>query len=116
MVMPGRRSGLDLVQEIGERWPTLPTMLMTGYSDAAIAATRENISVLRKPYTIERLSTEIQATLRLREGRSEEHTSELQSLMRNSYADFCLKKKKQQKRTIHKLKYTNNSKKNKENR
>src|SRR3546814_1669552 len=27
-------------------------------------------------------------------GRSEEHTSELQSLMRNSYADLCLKKKK----------------------
>src|SRR3546814_10236669 len=27
--------------------------------------------------------------------RSEEHTSELQSLMRNSYAVFCLKKKKQ---------------------
>src|SRR3546814_1217266 len=26
--------------------------------------------------------------------RSEEHTSELQSLMRNSYADFCLKQKK----------------------
>src|SRR3546814_5516354 len=25
-------------------------------------------------------------------GRSEEHTSELQSLMRNSYAVFCLKK------------------------
>src|SRR3546814_10063478 len=29
--------------------------------------------------------------------RSEEHTSELQSLMRNSYAVFCLKKKKTQK-------------------
>src|SRR3546814_6534435 len=28
-----------------------------------------------------------------RYGRSEEHTSELQSLMRNSYAVFCLKKK-----------------------
>src|SRR3546814_7777865 len=27
------------------------------------------------------------------EGRSEEHTSELQSLMRNSYAVFCLKQK-----------------------
>src|SRR3546814_4911704 len=27
--------------------------------------------------------------------RSEEHTSELQSLMRSSYAVFCLKKKKQ---------------------
>src|SRR3546814_3408106 len=31
----------------------------------------------------------------LRHNRSEEHTSELQSLMRISYAVFCLKKKKQ---------------------
>src|SRR3546814_1510425 len=31
---------------------------------------------------------------RRRNGRSEEHTSELQSLMRISYAVFCLKKKK----------------------
>src|SRR3546814_4358833 len=31
--------------------------------------------------------------LRLRQERSEEHTSELQSLMRHSYAVFCLKKK-----------------------
>src|SRR3546814_8932567 len=29
-------------------------------------------------------------------GRSEEHTSELQSLMRISYAVFCLKKKKRE--------------------
>src|SRR3546814_4974212 len=32
----------------------------------------------------------------VKDGRSEEHTSELQSLMRISYAVFCLKKKKQQ--------------------
>src|SRR3546814_4445572 len=31
-------------------------------------------------------------------GRSEEHTSELQSLMRISYAVFCLKKNKKRKR------------------
>src|SRR3546814_5966921 len=36
----------------------------------------------------------------LRFGRSEEHTSELQSLMRISYAVFCLKKKKT-KQTAH---------------
>src|SRR3546814_10856559 len=35
--------------------------------------------------------------------RSEEHTSELQSLMRTSYAVFCLKKKK------HHIKTSNNS-------
>src|SRR3546814_8166120 len=39
----------------------------------------------------------------LRLVRSEEHTSELQSLMRISYAVFCLKKKKNNKhKTIHK--------------
>src|SRR3546814_5905915 len=32
--------------------------------------------------------------------RSEEHTSELQSLMRNSYAVFCLKKQKQNEKRI----------------
>src|SRR3546814_6038568 len=43
--------------------------------------------------------------------RSEEHTSELQSLMRSSYAVFCLKKKKttKQKKTMKdgRCKYTN---------
>src|SRR3546814_1492195 len=33
-------------------------------------------------------------------GRSEEHTSELQSLMRSSYAVFCLKKKKHKKKIM----------------
>src|SRR3546814_5296443 len=36
-------------------------------------------------------------------GRSEEHTSELQSLMRISYAVFCLKKKKNNKTRVKKL-------------
>src|SRR3546814_4056605 len=34
-------------------------------------------------------------------GRSEEHTSELQSLMRTSYAVFCLKKKNKYTNTNH---------------
>src|SRR3546814_2940811 len=33
-------------------------------------------------------------------GRSEEHTSELQSLMRNSYAVYCLEKKNQEERQL----------------
>src|SRR3546814_5939250 len=39
---------------------------------------------------------------RARDGakRSEEHTSELQSLMRNSYAVFCLKKKNKHAKTL----------------
>src|SRR3546814_7717248 len=38
--------------------------------------------------------------------RSEEHTSELQSLMRISYAVFCLKKKKNQRHTHVSLTYS----------
>src|SRR3546814_7040095 len=36
----------------------------------------------------------LEVNVDLLQGRSEEHTSELQSLMRISYAVFCLKKKK----------------------
>src|SRR3546814_2009386 len=39
-------------------------------------------------------------------GRSEEHTSELQSLMRISYAVFCLKKKKNTYTQMHKISQT----------
>src|SRR3546814_1568861 len=41
-------------------------------------------------------------------GRSEEHTSELQSLMRISYAVFCLKKKKKTNKVTHKTTHTPN--------
>src|SRR3546814_1371853 len=41
-------------------------------------------------------------------GRSEEHTSELQSLMRISYAVFCLKQKRQSRRDPTKQKQTYN--------
>src|SRR3546814_10046781 len=48
----------------------------------------------------QRIGTQCQA--HLAQGRSEEHTSELQSLMRISYAVFCLKKKKPEIQTTHK--------------
>src|SRR3546814_2245885 len=53
------------------------------YVPSGVAAT----SSMRRP-------TSISAVFSTTWWRSEEHTSELQSLMRNSYAVFCLKKKK----------------------
>src|SRR3546814_9186353 len=47
--------------------------------------------------TIVVVEQSINVALRLAQRRSEEHTSELQSLMRISYAVFCLKKKKKTK-------------------
>src|SRR3546814_9409136 len=43
----------------------------------------------------------LSAAPRAEAGRSEEHTSELQSLMRISYAVFCLKKKKKHTNITH---------------
>src|SRR3546814_1232766 len=67
-------------------------------------AVREIETVARGKHVFERLQAprfrgiEAAVAQRLDEGmidsRSEEHTSELQSLMRISYAVFCLKKKK----------------------
>src|SRR3546814_3741492 len=53
---------------------------------------------------IPRMIGEFKAKLcppRLVKRRSEEHTTELQSLMRSSYAVFCLKKKKKEKKIMH---------------
>src|SRR3546814_4875103 len=76
------------------------------------AAAREGIADERDP---QRRRVQAISVLAFRFGghfhrrRSEEHTSELQSLMRISYAVFCLKKKKQTKhkqRTMHDSKQT----------
>src|SRR3546814_3389229 len=48
----------------------------------------------QRPYRRFPAHADAHAGMPVRFGRSEEHTSELQSLMRISYAVFCLKKKK----------------------
>src|SRR3546814_10904716 len=55
---------------------------------------------------INQISFRMASIADLRDMRSEEHTSELQSLMRISYAVFCLKKKKQQKHQPLTVKYS----------
>src|SRR3546814_6058740 len=58
------------------------------------------LAAIRKRECIVALKKRVRIDLR-----SEEHTSELQSLMRNSYAVFCLKKKKKQKYRKQQYKY-----------
>src|SRR3546814_9157096 len=70
----------------------LPLLRATGPFDQAIADLRAFDATSALSARIDALEA-IAAPIRDRV-RSEEHTSELQSLMRNSYAVFCLKKKK----------------------
>src|SRR3546814_10860833 len=74
----------------------------TGYAEVAprIAGRESPLLLLGLVFTILGLGFKLAAVPAhswlpdVAEGRSEEHTSELQSLMRISYAVFCLKKKK----------------------
>src|SRR3546814_7175911 len=74
------------------------------------------MALSRTPYELRLSTSEVwntefrytRKTSQCRMQRSEEHTSELQSLMRISYAVFCLKKKKKyhvnlQKKPAHKM-------------
>src|SRR3546814_9504531 len=80
-------------------------VLKTRKSDrgnATIADVREAIlnGRLLLPGLVEQYLSRIREQEHLNAFRSEEHTSELQSLMRNSYAVFCLKKKKNKNNSI----------------
>src|SRR3546814_1576562 len=96
-----RRARPDRAQAIGGEFLHGDLLLVTGHRHAAVAA---RVTVGRqyviaaaaviahrfgRPLAEENRAGAVDAV----EQRSEEHTSELQSLMRNSYAVFCLKKK-----------------------
>src|SRR3546814_8629374 len=75
----------------GRRLPSASTRLTARSGKPKVAA----ISSTLRPSLTKRtkLSHCVTSSGSSRAMRSEEHTSELQSLMRNSYAVFCLKKK-----------------------
>src|SRR3546814_6891394 len=57
------------------------------------------LTEIRPPKSVSPERISLGASPGAQKPRSEEHTSELQSLMRISYAVFCLKKKKTEKQT-----------------
>src|SRR3546814_7054421 len=91
---PGGLEPSDLVRIIGKQaYPLHVQQRQHPRGDSEIALVdgkaKPQIGVDRiEPLILERIGAQ------LVEQRSEEHTSELQSLMRISYAVFCLKKKK----------------------
>ena len=54
IVMPGTIDGIGLAREIRSRYPGLPVVLTTGYSDAA-KAVPPNLRILRKPFDADTL-------------------------------------------------------------
>src|SRR3546814_1569543 len=84
----------------GEGWLIVDDLVDTGVTAKAVRALLPKAhfaTIYAKPNGRPMVDTFITE-------RSEEHTSELQSLMRISYAVFCLKKKKHKTHTIQLLK------------
>jgi PAS domain S-box-containing protein len=60
LVMPGEGDGLDLARSIRTRWPALPVLLATGYSEAEGRAVEEAFPLIKKPYLPNALMAAIQ--------------------------------------------------------
>ena len=62
IVMPGTIDGVGLANEVRQRYPGLPVMLTTGYSDAATAAP-SGLRILPKPFDSDTLRSFIKDTM-----------------------------------------------------
>ncbi|HYH38627.1 MAG TPA: ATP-binding protein [Azospirillum sp.] len=68
IVMPGSMNGLDLARRVRERFPAMPVLLTTGYSNAADTAEKEGFRLLQKPYRPEVLAEAVRELLAERAG------------------------------------------------
>jgi signal transduction histidine kinase len=55
IIMPDGMSGLELAAEIRSRFPAMPVLLTTGYSEALADATTRGLQIIAKPYRIKEL-------------------------------------------------------------
>src|SRR3546814_7107881 len=86
MVLRVRIDGRPWLSDVGFGSAVPPRPLAMD-SEAAQATAHERYRIVRR-------GSRWSVRIAIEDERSEEHTSELQSLMRISYAVFCLKKKK----------------------
>src|SRR3546814_1863194 len=81
-------------KRLNQRLDTIPNEIGTGVLSFALLSAAFAHAAQAPVAQLDRALPSEGCTPPSRQGRSEEHTSELQSLMRISYAVFCLKKKK----------------------
>jgi PAS domain S-box-containing protein len=58
IVMPGM-SGIQLARTVQAKWPDVPILLTTGYSDEVLKGDAKDLEVLKKPYSIASLAAAI---------------------------------------------------------
>ncbi|WP_380941131.1 histidine kinase famiy protein [Sphingomonas floccifaciens] len=63
IVMPGGINGVELAKEVRRRFPAMPILLTTGYSDRALDAESQAFDLVRKPYRRAELAQRISTLL-----------------------------------------------------
>jgi signal transduction histidine kinase/ActR/RegA family two-component response regulator len=61
IIMPGEMDGIGLAQTIRARWPALPVLLVSGYSERAADAQARGFPVLSKPYSLPEVERRLRA-------------------------------------------------------
>jgi len=64
ILMPGGMNGVELGQVIRQRYPTIPVLLATGYSNSAPEAVRHGFVVLQKPFDLAGLEHGVRDAMR----------------------------------------------------
>lgn len=64
VVMPGGMNGVELAEEVRRRFPNVPILLATGYSDAIAGLNDKGLAVITKPYSGDILCRRIDELLR----------------------------------------------------
>jgi CheY-like chemotaxis protein len=57
--MPGGMNGVELAEEVRRRFPKLPILLTSGYSDAVQSVDQKGLPHIAKPYRSEMLRARI---------------------------------------------------------
>lgn len=61
VVMPGSMNGAGLAKAVKRDWPSLPIILVSGYSDSAAGARNLGVAVVPKPYDLSELERILRA-------------------------------------------------------
>lgn len=64
IIMPGGMDGVQLAEELRQRFPKVPVLLTTGYSEAMPAALAKGLPILTKPYDADALCERIGELMR----------------------------------------------------
>ncbi|MDR9754666.1 response regulator [Pseudomonas sp. SZMC_28357] len=64
ITMPGVMNGADLANRVGDTWPHMPIMIMSGFETPETSGVRHDVSFIKKPWGISALLDCVQGAIK----------------------------------------------------